>query len=55
MVRDVFHVLGYLVIDHTGQISQIILNQADPLASGLVAGLRALLASEQVAVTLGET
>lgn len=54
MVRDVFHVSGFVVIDQKTQISQIILNQADPLAKGLVLGLIVLLAPEHVAVTLDE-
>ncbi len=54
MVRDVFHVNGFVVFDPTTKISQITLNQADPLARGLTAGLLILLAPEHVAVTLGE-
>lgn len=55
MVRDVFQVSGLLVFDPIHRISHILLNQADPLAQGLAVGLQALLASEHVAVTLGET
>lgn len=55
MVRDVFHVVGHIVFDHTGRLCQFILNQADPLASGLAVALQALLASEQVVISLGET
>ena len=54
MVRDVFHLSGFVVIDHFGHITQIVLHRIDPLANGLTAGLLALLASEQVTVTLGE-
>src|SRR6266581_6815306 len=32
MVRDVFHISGFLVFDDRGQLSQIVLNQAAPLA-----------------------
>ncbi len=55
MVRDVFHVSGFLVFDALGQIVQIVLNQAAPLAPILVESLRALLAPTHVAVTSGET
>jgi hypothetical protein len=55
MVRDVFHVSGQIVFDHRQRISQIRLNPADPLAKGLAPGLFALLGSEHIAVTLGET
>ena len=54
MVRDVFHVSGQIVFDHRQQISQILLNPADPLAKGLAPGLFALLGSEFIAVTLGQ-
>jgi hypothetical protein len=54
LVRDVFHMSGGLVFDHRRGISHIILNRADPLSKGLVTGLRVLLESEHIAVTLGE-
>ena len=53
MVRDVFHLSGFVVTDPFGHITQIVLNRLDPLANGLTAGLLALLAPEQVTVTLG--
>ncbi len=55
MVRDVFHVSGFLVFDALGQIVQIVLNQAAPLAPILVDALRVLLAPTHVAVNSGET
>ena len=55
MVRDVFHVSGFLVIDALGHIVQIVLNQAAPLASLLVDSLRELLACGHVAISLGQT
>lgn len=55
LVRDVCHMNGMIIFDHLVRVRQIILNQADPLAQELCAGLLALLAQEQVAVTLGET
>jgi hypothetical protein len=54
LVRDVCHMNGLIIFDHLDRVRQIILNQADPLAQELCAGLLALLAQEQVAVTLGE-
>ncbi len=54
LVRDVFHVNGVIVLNHTADVLQIILNQADPLAKELQSGLAALLAQEQVAINLGE-
>ena len=55
MVREVFHVRGRLVFDHWQSLSSILLNPADPLATGLATGLGALLKSEHIAVTLGES
>ncbi len=55
MVRDVFQISGFVVSDTLGHVIEIVLNQAAPLAPGLVDGLLALLAPEHVAVSLGET
>src|SRR5438876_6584275 len=55
MVRDVFHVSGFLVLDASCHIVQIVLNQAAPLAPILVESLRVLLAPTHVAVNSGET
>src|SRR5260221_2910613 len=55
MVRDVFHISGFLLIGACGQVVQIVLNQAAPLASALVDPLRMLLLCAQVAVNLGQT
>src|SRR5712692_4721364 len=55
MVRDVFHISGFLLTDACGQVVQIVLNQAAPLASALVDPLRKLLLCAQVAVNLGQT
>ncbi len=55
MVRDVFQVSGFLLIDALGRIRSIVLNQEAPLASVLLGPLRALLAPTQVALRLGET
>ena len=55
MVRDVFHLSGFLVRDASGDIIQIVLNCAAPLAPFLRESLAALLASAHVAVCLDTT
>jgi hypothetical protein len=55
MVRDVFHISGFLLTDACGQVAQIVLNQTAPLASALVHPLRNLLACAHVTVNLGQT
>ncbi len=55
MVRDVFHISGFLLTDACGQVAQLVLNQTAPLAPALVHPLGALLARTQVAVNLGQT
>ena len=55
LVRDVLHVSGFLVFDAMGQLLQIVLNRAAPLASQLVVPLRELLTPLHIAVSLGET
>ncbi len=55
LVRDVLQISGCVMVSGTGQITEIVVNQAAPLAPGLVVALRALLAPEGIAVNLGET
>lgn len=55
MGRDVLHISGFLVFDAAGQIIQLFLNQAAPLAPALVHPLRSLLAPSHVVVHLGQT
>lgn len=55
LVRDVFQMDGFLIFDQTLDFLHIILNQADPLAKELSAGLTPFLAREHVALSLGET
>lgn len=55
MVRDVFHLSGFLVRDASGSLTQITLNQAAPLTLALYEPLGRLLASAHVAVTLDKT
>jgi hypothetical protein len=39
----------------TGQLRQVVLNQAAPLAAGLTAALHQLLAPQSIAISSGET
>ena len=55
MVRDVFHISGFLLTDAFGQVVQVVLNQAAPLAPALVDPLCKLLACTHMAVNLGQT
>jgi hypothetical protein len=55
MVRDVFHLSGFLLLTAGGQLTEVVLNQAAPLASTLVDPLGRLLADVHVAVNLGQT
>ena len=55
LVRDVFHVNGLVERDATGRIWQIVLNQAHCYARRLLVALQTLVASEHVAISLGET
>ncbi len=52
MVRDVFHISGFLGVDALGHSVQIGLNPAAPLAPVLVDSLRELLAPTQMAIHL---
>src|SRR5216683_5392794 len=52
MVRDIFHISGFLGVDARGQIVQIGLNPAAPLASVLVDSLQGLLAPVHMAIHL---
>ncbi len=54
-VRDVGHSSGFLLVDGTGRIGAIVLNQAAPLAAGLAGALDTLLADDGVTVSLGQT
>ena len=55
MVGEVFHIGGVLVLDAFGQILQLVLNQAAPLASILVDGVGKLLTSAHGTMRLGQT
>lgn len=55
MVRDIFHVSGFLLFDQAGHVQQIILNQRAPLACFLVHSFREILSPLQISVHLGQT
>jgi Transposase DDE domain group 1 len=55
LVRDVWHISGFVEQDRHGQLSRIVLNQLAPLAQGLAAALQHLLAPAHVIVNLGQT
>jgi hypothetical protein len=55
MVRDVFHLSGFLRWDACGQLVEIVLNQDALLARRILFSLRQLLAPMHVAVNLGKT
>ena len=55
MVRDVFHVSGFLCIDALGQVTRIVLNQDALLARSLVNPLREWLTPLHVVIHLDKT
>jgi len=55
MVRDVFHMSGFLRWDACGHLVEIVLNQDALLARRLLFSLRQLLAPMHVAINLGKT
>src|SRR5215213_7376487 len=55
MVRDVFHIQGWIELDAQGHVVGIILNQAAPLVRGIGTALQILLAPAHIAVNLGQT
>ncbi len=55
LVRDVFGIGGFVVVDEHGHVGGVVLNRGDRLAHHLLAPLQALLGTEQVTVSLGET
>ena len=55
LVRDALQVNGLIIFGTDASIQKIILNCRDPLAKDLQAALAALLAQDNVTVTLGET
>jgi hypothetical protein len=54
LVRDVWHISGFVERDGHGRLTRIVLNQLAPLARGLGPALRRLLAPTQVVINLGQ-
>jgi Transposase DDE domain group 1 len=55
LVRDVWHISGFVERDRQGHLTRIVLNQLAPLAQGLGTALHQLLAPTQVVVNWGQT
>jgi hypothetical protein len=55
LVRDVFHISGFLRFDPSGQLVEIVLNQEAFLARWVLPALRRLVAPSHVAINLGKT
>ena len=55
LVRDIWHISGFVERDGHGNLSRIVLNQLAPLAQGLGTALQQLLAPTQVVVNWGQT
>lgn len=55
MVRDVFHISGFLCFDHFNHVMKIVLNQQAHQAHRLIYPLRELLTPFHIVVSLGET
>jgi len=55
LVRDIFGIGGRIDLDARGQVTQIVLNQANRTAGWLLDGLQTLASSADVTVSLGET
>jgi len=54
LVRDVWHISGFVEQDEQGQLTRIVLNQLAPLARGLGSALQRLLAPSHVVVNWGQ-
>ena len=54
LVRDVWHISGFVERDGHGYLTRIVLNQLAPLAQGLGAALQPLLAPTHVVVSWGQ-
>jgi hypothetical protein len=54
LVRDVWHISGFVERDEQGRLSRIVLNHLAPLAQGLGTALHQLLAPTQVVVNWGQ-
>ena len=54
MVRDIFHISGFLVRNARGRIVAVVLNQRSPLVRGLARGLDLLLRPAHIAINWGQ-
>jgi hypothetical protein len=54
MVRDIFHISGFLVRNAHGRIITVVLNQRAPLVRGLARSLDVLLRPRHIAVNWGQ-
>jgi hypothetical protein len=54
MVRDVFQMRGRVTLTRDGRVTDIVLDQNEPLVLEIVKGLRTLLADKTVSINLGE-
>ena len=55
LIRDIFGIGGLGQLDARGQVSGLVLNQANRLSQWLLTGLAVLASSAEVTITLGET
>ena len=55
MVRDIFHLSGFLVHNARGRLIEVVLNQHAPLVRGIARSLEALLRPSRIAVNWGQT
>lgn len=54
MVRDVFQMRGRVTLTTDGRVTDIVLDQGEPMVLEIVKGLRALLTDKTVTINLGE-
>ena len=54
MVRDVFQMRGRVTLTTDGTVTDIVLDQGEPMVLEIVKGLRALLTDKTVTINLGE-
>jgi len=54
LVRDIWHISGFVEQDEHAQLTRIVLNHLAPLARGLGMALHQLLAPSQVVVNWGQ-
>jgi hypothetical protein len=55
MVRDIFHLSGFLVHNARGRLVEVVLNQRAPLVRGVARSLDVLLRPSHIAVNWGQT